>query len=74
MPAQSNKHFFRILATALFWLALPLTAVAQQVDAYDPIAANAILTEIESKVSAENVDSAYLIQFRLAIIVEQARA
>ncbi len=74
MPAQSNKHFFRILATALFWLALPLTAVAQQVDAYDPIAANAILTEIESKVSAENVDSAYLTQSRSAIIAEQARA
>ena len=74
MLAPFNKHYYRILAVALLWLALPLTSVAQQVDAYDPVAAEATLAEIELKVSAEDVDSAFLTQSRAAVIAEQARA
>ena len=74
MQAPFNKHYYRILATALIWLALPLTSVAQQVDAYDPVEAEAKLAEIESKVSAEDVEPAYLTQSRAAVIAEQAHA
>ena len=74
MPAPFNKHYYRILAVALLWLALPLTSVAQQVDAYDSVAAEATLAEIESKVSAEDVEAAFLTQSRAAVIAEQARA
>lgn len=74
MQAPFNKHHYLFIATALLWLALPLTAVSQQVTAYDPVAAAATLTEIESKVTAEDVDSAYLTRSRAAVIAEQARA
>ena len=56
------------------WLAMSLTASAQDEKAYDPIAARALLDDIQAKVSAEYVDSKYLTQARANAVAEQARA
>ena len=74
MQALQSKQPIRYIATVILWLALSLTASAQDEKAYDPIAARALLNEILTKVSAEDVDPKYLTQARANAIAEQARA
>jgi potassium efflux system protein len=74
MQALRSSIKFRILATTAVWLMLSFTATAQDSAAYDPIAARALLDEIQLNVSAEDVDSRYLTESRAIAIAENANA
>jgi len=74
MQALQSRHILHFVAALALSLALPLNAGAQDEGAYDPIAARALLDEIQGKVSAEDVDPKYLMQVRATVIAEQALA
>ena len=74
MQALCSSHKVRNLATIAIWLTLSFAAGAQDELAYDPIAARALLDEIQMNVSAEDVDSKYLTDSRAIAIAEQANA
>jgi len=74
MQALHSFRKTRTLAAIAIWLILSFTASAQEEETYDPIASRALLDEIQTNVSAEEVDSKYLTESRAIATAEQAKA
>lgn len=74
MQAPRSRHRLQSLALIAIWLTLSFTTNAQDTDSYDPIAARALLDQIQTNVTAEDVDSKYLSESRAIAAAEQTKA